>query len=351
VCTASGDRTCHVWKVPVAIQARMAQQTTQQPNKLTNKLTAHNNKLWTPLLERDKAKSDITLSSIAEGGQTNVSTSPGSLNAHQQQVSEGSRPPLGSLTSSSSSLPGGGGHHTNEVSFDVEEVTSPNITVTRSPLLELKGHTGTVIGAGWIAGGGMVATASWDHSVRLWSVDNADRPVSAIPAGHEKPHRITHLSSQPVSPLVVFSSTDGAFRVWDTRNNSPQAEAVFGHQGPVTSCILSHDGTTIVSSSDDRTVKIWDARNIKAPRSAIRCHAAVNKISISPITSTLLIPTDERRATIFDVNGVCRGKLHHQEKFGHKYMISSTAWSSDESVVYTTGFDRKVIAWAKELVV
>lgn len=50
---------------------------------------------------------------------------------------------------------------------------------------------------------------------------------------------------------------------------------------PVTSCILSHDGTTIVSGGEDRLVKVWDARNAKAPRNVIRCHAAVNKLSVS----------------------------------------------------------------------
>jgi WD40 repeat protein len=322
----------------VAIQPKVVP---SQPaaNKVSNKV-ATTNKLWTPLLEREKPKDDA---SAPPDAPNSLSSSPNGLGYPQPgERTPGTHTPL---TASSGGLPLA--HHTNESQTLplLNELDDQNITVHRVPLAELKGHTGVVVGASWLSGG-MVATSSWDQTVRLWSLDTADRPVTVLPAGVDKPHRITHLSSQSNSELVVYSSTDGAFRLWDTRN--PLAEAVFGHQGAVTACILSHDGSTIVSSSDDRTVKVWDARNTKAARATIRCHAPVNKISISPISSTLLVP-EEGRSLIYDLNGVCKGKLH-QDKKRHKYMVTSTTWSSDESVVYTTGFDRKVIAWAREMV-
>lgn len=56
-------------------------------------------------------------------------------------------------------------------------------SVLRQPAFELKGHTGAVVGAAWLSSGNMLATASWDHNVRLWSVESPDRPVSVISAG------------------------------------------------------------------------------------------------------------------------------------------------------------------------
>ena len=44
----------------------------------------------------------------------------------------------------------------------------------RQPLLELLGHTGTVIAADWLVGGTQVVSASWDRVCLLYTSDAAD---------------------------------------------------------------------------------------------------------------------------------------------------------------------------------
>ena len=41
----------------------------------------------------------------------------------------------------------------------------------RQPLVELLGHTGTVIAADWLVGGTQVVSASWDRTANIYDAD------------------------------------------------------------------------------------------------------------------------------------------------------------------------------------
>ena len=69
------------------------------------------------------------------------------------------------------------------------------------------------------------------------------------------------------------------------------------------------------------------------------------------MSSTIAIPMDDRRTKLCDTTGNRLGNVRSHDKGGHTAMITSTAWSNDESVVYTSSFSRagSIIAWTKDL--
>jgi WD40 repeat protein len=48
------------------------------------------------------------------------------------------------------------------------------VTVVRSPVLELHGHTGVIIAADWLAGGTQIISASWDRMANLYDAETAE---------------------------------------------------------------------------------------------------------------------------------------------------------------------------------
>eukprot|EP01132_Coremiostelium_polycephalum_P003174 gene3174-3973_t len=217
----------------------------------------------------------------------------------------------------------------------------PSHIFIRSPSLELKGHTGPVIGATWISGS-MVVSASWDNTIRWWNTETG-KVLAQTNIGPDKVHRVTNLSSIPnTNTHSITSSTDGVIRLWDFRSSlSGCIDSIHGHQEPVNSAVFTSDGNHIVSGGDDRTVKVWDIRQSKTCKTSIRCPFAINRLSVSPGTSIIAIPQDDGRISVYDVNGNRKGKMRDQYKYGHKLMASSTAWSYDDSVIFSSGFDRK----------
>eukprot|EP01112_Ceratiomyxa_fruticulosa_P022460 TRINITY_DN8219_c0_g1_i1.p1 TRINITY_DN8219_c0_g1~~TRINITY_DN8219_c0_g1_i1.p1 ORF type:complete len:585 (-),score=79.76 TRINITY_DN8219_c0_g1_i1:241-1995(-) len=410
VCTSSGDKTCHIWKLPlpekssvnnpskagnnpnvliqvtsggtssnlgtqISVEPRTSAVSTgvniATPNTPSSKSVSPPNssiqkaKPWTPLLGRERSREDDLLTFFEDRTNNNLTSG----NAQSIPTQTGGNSTASSPPNLSGFLekPDKGFHFLNQS----QDLSPPSDTdfeyhvhaakeceqgplLVRTSMVELKGHSGPVIGAGWLSSNS-VATGSWDNTVRIWNAET-ERSLSQINSGHDKSHKITHINTNTVTPLVLFSSTDCSFRLWDTRLGQGQGHiqqqlptSPDSHQDVVTSATFSSDANLIVSGSDDRTVKVWDIRNLKQARTTIRCPSGVNRLSFSSNTSTILVPLDDKRTVMYDINGVRKGKLVNEEKRGHKMMVSSACFSADESVIYTTSFDRRVIAWAREL--
>eukprot|EP00026_Physarum_polycephalum_P005220 Phypoly_transcript_05250.p1 GENE.Phypoly_transcript_05250~~Phypoly_transcript_05250.p1 ORF type:complete len:568 (+),score=73.36 Phypoly_transcript_05250:170-1873(+) len=351
MCTASGDKSCHIWKMPQQSQMKPLSNSADLRNKEASKPRP---KPWTPILG-DRGDEYV------EAGTPGTSPTLTSMNPLLHEPTHtNSRPSSGHFqpplfpASNPISIPAAvtqsdkySASHEASPSTELEETAniaeSAGNIVVRSALIELKGHTGPVVAASFTSSNS-VATGSWDNTVRVWSCDNG-RVVANLTSSHDKAHKITNVNTHPSSPIVAFSVTDGTFRIWDYRN-AEKPEVVAANQGsPISTAIFTSDGSSILTGGEDRLVKVWDLRNTKAPKTVIRCHSGINRLAVSPISQYIVIPTDGKRSSIYDINGGRVGKFYHYEKSGHKSMVTSAAWSQDESVIFTAGFDRRVVAW------
>lgn len=210
----------------------------------------------------------------------------------------------------------------------------------RTPMMRLTGHTGPVIACDWMSGGNHLVTASWDRSANIFDVNKGK--VVSILSGHEQ--ELNHCSSHLNQRLVVTSSKDSTFRLWDFRETI-QSVAVFqGHQDSVTSVAFS-TGDRIVSGSDDRTVKVWDLRNMRNALSSIRLSSSVNRLSVSKAHNLIAIPLDNRHVRIYDLNGNRLPRIPNRRC--HTRLVTACAWIDDHphSNLLTAGFDRCVYGW------
>jgi len=297
-CTGSGDNTCHVWKIPKSNEKEKSVKEEKSENPT--------NKPWTPLLEKQEKQTS----------------------AEKIQPANAELPPP----------PEEAPIHTSERSnFAV-------VTISKA-VVELK-HKGPVIAADWASGGERIISGSWDNTIKVWTLENNGRCLLELESGHDSLHYLTNITTHPVAPLALSSSSDGYFRIWDLRATQPLVSSVAAHSDIATSAVFSlGDENIIVSGSDDRNVKIWDKRNFKSPRNVIKCSSGINRIAVAASNSLLAIPLDDSRTKIAEPNGKVLARLlskHHSH-----LIVTSAAWSNDESVIFTGGFDKAVIAWAK----
>uniref|UniRef100_A0AAZ3Q407 WD repeat-containing protein 37 n=1 Tax=Oncorhynchus tshawytscha TaxID=74940 RepID=A0AAZ3Q407_ONCTS len=178
----------------------------------------------------------------------------------------------------------------------------PSIRVSSTTL---RSHQGVVIAADWLVGGKQVVTASWDRAANLYDVETSELVHSLT--GHDQ--ELTHCCTHPTQRLVVTSSRDTTFRLWDFRDPSIHSVNVFqGHTDTVTSAVFTV-GDNVVSGSDDRTVKVWDLKNMRSPIATIRTDSAVNRISVSVNQRIIALPHDNRQVRLFDMSGVRLARL------------------------------------------
>ncbi|KAG7455160.1 hypothetical protein MATL_G00253630 [Megalops atlanticus] len=217
---------------------------------------------------------------------------------------------------------------------------SPTIRV---PSTTLKSHQGVVIAADWLVGGKQVVTASWDRAANLYDVETSELVHSLT--GHDQ--ELTHCCTHPTQRLVVTSSRDTTFRLWDFRDPSIHSVNVFqGHTDTVTSAVFTV-GDNVVSGSDDRTVKVWDLKNMRSPIATIRTDSAVNRISVSVNQRIIALPHDNRQVRLFDMSGVRLARLPRSNRQGHRRMVCCSAWSEENPTcnLFSCGFDRQAIGW------
>ncbi|KAI1901381.1 hypothetical protein AGOR_G00033810 [Albula goreensis] len=207
----------------------------------------------------------------------------------------------------------------------------------------LKSHQGVVIAADWLVGGKQVVTASWDRAANLYDVETSELVHTLT--GHDQ--ELTHCCTHPTQRLVVTSSRDTTFRLWDFRDPSIHSVNVFqGHTDTVTSAVFTV-GDNVVSGSDDRTVKVWDLKNMRSPIATIRTDSAVNRISVSVNQRIIALPHDNRQVRLFDMSGVRLARLPRSNRQGHRRMVCCSAWSEENPTcnLFSCGFDRQAIGW------
>ncbi|KAI4806723.1 hypothetical protein KUCAC02_017534 [Chaenocephalus aceratus] len=173
--------------------------------------------------------------------------------------------------------------------------------------------------------GRQVVTASWDRAANLYEVETSELVHSL--SGHDQ--ELTHCCTHPTQRLVVTSSRDTTFRLWDFRDPSIHSVNVFqGHTDTVTSAVFTV-GDNVVSGSDDRTVKVWDLKNMRSPIATIRTDSAVNRISVSANQRIIALPHDNRQVRLFDMSGVRLARLPRSNRMGHRRMVCCTAWNEE----------------------
>jgi WD40 repeat protein len=60
--------------------------------------------------------------------------------------------------------------------------------------------------------------------------------------------------------LLATASFDQTVRLWDTATGQPHGQPLQGHTGPVNDVTFSPDVSLLATASDDKTVGLWDVK-------------------------------------------------------------------------------------------
>ena len=315
-CTASGDRTCHIFRIPDVSKKHSSQQGQGQQGQ--------------------QGQGQQSGMSQGQQGQGQQGQGQG-----QSQLPE-SRKLWGPLIDPGSPI-------VEEQDFDdrarvQHEAAHPSYL--RSPLIELRGHKNVVIAADWVHGGDRIVSASWDNTVRLWSAATGEQQLQVSAGGHVDRFHPTNITVHPSSPLALWSGSDGTFCLWDLRSKRVSLSSIQAHHAESCStAVFDADGECIVTSGADKHVRIWDIRALgKSSKSDFRGAASLGRFTL-PRARMVIVPQDND-AHILDYSGKCQGKLKRRPR---NSILSSFCWLERDKTIISTMFSGSIHEWSKSV--
>lgn len=126
---------------------------------------------------------------------------------------------------------------------------------TRQRIQTLKGHTDTITFASFDGTGTHVATASRDHTARIWNVQTGSHLVLQGHTGS-----VWTATFSPDGSQVVTASEDHTAKLWDAKTGALQKE--WKHESLVRNASFSPGGTYIVTTSNENTF-LWEVKTGK----------------------------------------------------------------------------------------
>ena len=104
-----------------------------------------------------------------------------------------------------------------------------------------------------------VASCSDDFTLFLWDPLVSKKPISRM-TGHQQ--LVNHLSFSPDGRVIASSSFDKSVKLWDGKTGK-FITTLRGHVGAIYQVCWSSDSRQILSASKDSTLKAWDLKTCK----------------------------------------------------------------------------------------
>ncbi|MEG4056839.1 MULTISPECIES: WD40 domain-containing protein [unclassified Microcoleus] len=204
----------------------------------------------------------------------------------------------------------------------------PNYTLWQT----LKGHTNNVTQVAIALNNQIIASASKDKTIKLWSTDGK---LLRTLTGHTD--EVDSVAFSPDSQTIASASKDKTIKLWNT--DGKLIGTLTGHTDRVKNVAFSPQGNFIASASWDKTVKLWnlDGTLVKT----LTGHSdSVTKIAFNPQGGVLASASLDRTVKLWQLDGTLLKTL-----LVAKDVVSGLAWSPDGQIFASSSWDGPIALW------
>ncbi|KAK4164711.1 hypothetical protein QBC43DRAFT_317354 [Cladorrhinum sp. PSN259] len=200
----------------------------------------------------------------------------------------------------------------------------------------LEGHTGMIVSIAFSPDGKMIASGSWDKTVRLWNT--ATGVCDYILEGHTD--RIYSIAFSPDGKTIASGSFDETVRLWNSTTGVCEY-MLKGHTASIESIAFSLDGKMVASGSPDKTVRLWNTATGVCDYILQGHISEIQGIAFSPDGKIIASGSWDKTVRLWNTaTGVCDYILE-----GHTDRIYSIAFSPDGKMIASGSRDRTVRLW------
>jgi cytochrome c len=165
----------------------------------------------------------------------------------------------------------------------------------------LRFHDGAV-NAVAILRDGRLATAGEDSRIALWRA--GEQKPDIVLEGHKGP--VVSLAVSPDGMTLASASWDHTVRLWPLAAGSPRV--LEGHQQNVNGVAFTPDGAALVSVGYDATMRIWPLQDSSAAPRIVTLAAPLNAVVVAP-DGEIVVARADGTLSFLSPAGELRGKV------------------------------------------
>lgn len=204
----------------------------------------------------------------------------------------------------------------------------------------LENHQDSVLSVSTSADGQLIASASSDQTIKLWSPAGV---LYQTLTGHRDTVWCVSFSpdTDPNRQILASASKDKTLKLWD--RNGQLITTLLGHQDEVKWVSFSPDGSLIASASQDQTVKLWN-RQTGALVQTLRGHQdSVLSVSFSPDGAIIASSSKDKTIKLWNRQGQLIDTLT-----GHQDAVWSVSFSPDGQTLASGSDDYTIKLWKRQ---
>ncbi|MEM9489939.1 MAG: WD40 repeat domain-containing protein, partial [Myxococcota bacterium] len=202
-------------------------------------------------------------------------------------------------------------------------------------LRTLRGHDNWVWKVRFSPDGRHLASVGWDGVVNMWDIEGSAPRWSGR---HDE--RALGVAFSGDGTVLASTGRDGLVKVWNT-NSGQIIHVLSGHADTTTDLSFSPDGKLLATGSKDHSVLVWDVASGTVVGRSDDYGGMVSSLAFSPDGTRVAAVSRGARARIFSVAGGAAPIA----LVGHKLIINDVEFSPDGTRVVTSGDDRTARIW------
>lgn len=206
-------------------------------------------------------------------------------------------------------------------------------------LASLADHTEVVVSAAFSDDGMMLASGSYDSTVRLWGLTTSGewRCLEVLRA----PAKISSVAwGEMECPCLVSGDHANTVRIWHSVTGAC-LDALHGHTDIVSTVDWCPVDQYVASGSHDNTVRVWSTVGGECLKTLKGHTDTVLSVAFSPDGRLLASGSYDDTLRLWDATtGDCIKTLH-----GHTGPVMTVAWSRDGTRLASGGGDETVRVW------
>ncbi|MBE9044840.1 caspase family protein [Pleurocapsales cyanobacterium LEGE 10410] len=203
----------------------------------------------------------------------------------------------------------------------------------------LSGHQDTVSQIKYSPDGQLMASASWDKTIKLW-----DRSTGKLIDTLKHEQGVNTIAFSSDSQILVTGSEDTTVKLWSLDNKPELIKTLTGHTDSIKAVTVSPDGQLIASAGYDNTIKLWNITG-ELLQTIDAHNLAITSLAFTPDSKTLASGSWDNTIKLWQIEDAGTTSQLSHTLIGHQDGITTLSFNSNGTVLATGSGDRLIKLW------